>query len=258
MKVVILAGGFGTRLGNRTNLIPKPMVMIGDKPILWHIMKIYAHYGFNEFIICLGNKGEVIKDYFLHYKARNNDFTIDVGKSNIEFHNDHMNDDWKVTLVNTGINTKKGGRIKRVEKYLDDDINLLTYGDGVADININELINYHKNHKGIFTLTGVNPPSRFGDLIVENGMVRTFTEKPQTSQGLINGGFMIFDKPFLSYLTPDEDCDLERGILEELSKEGKVMVYQHKGIWECMDHERDVQHLNKLWNENKAFWKVWK
>ncbi|MCK4320998.1 glucose-1-phosphate cytidylyltransferase [candidate division WOR-3 bacterium] len=257
MKVVILAGGFGTRLGNRTNLIPKPMVKIGNKPILWHIMKIYAHYGFNEFIICLGNKGEVIKDYFLHYKARNNDFTIDVGKSNIEFHNDHVNNDWKVTLVDTGINTKKGGRIKRVEKYLDDDINLLTYGDGVADIDINELVKFHKNHDEIITITGVHPPSRFGELLEEDGIVKTFTEKPQTSQGLINGGFMVFDYDFLDYLTPDVDCDLEIGALKQLSHRGEVMVFKHKGKWECMDHERDVQHLNKLWEENKAFWKVW-
>jgi len=257
MKVIILAGGFGTRLGNRTNLIPKPMVMIGNKPILWHIMKIYSHYGKNEFVICLGYNGEVIKNYFLNFKALNSDFTINVDDSNIEFHTSYQKEDWKVTLVDTGIQTLKGGRIKRVEKYLDDGINLLTYGDGVADIDINKTISFHENHGGIFTITGVHPPSRFGDLIEEDGVVKTFTEKPQASQGLINGGFMVFDKEFLNFLTPDENCDLERGILEELSREGKVMVYKHVGNWECMDHERDVQHLNKLWKENKAFWKVW-
>jgi glucose-1-phosphate cytidylyltransferase len=233
------------------------MVMIGNKPILWHIMKIYSYYGKNEFVICLGYNGEVIKNYFLNFKALNNDFTINVDDKNIEFHTSYAKEDWKVTLVDTGIQTLKGGRIKRVEKYLDDGINLLTYGDGVADININETINFHKSHNGIFTITGVHPPSRFGDLIEENGVVKTFTEKPQASQGLINGGFMVFDKEFLDLLTLDEDCDLEMGILEELSLEGKVMVYKHMGSWECMDHERDVQHLNKLWKENKAFWKVW-
>ncbi len=257
MKVVILAGGFGTRLGNRTNLIPKPMVMIGNKPILWHIMKIYSHYGKNEFVICLGYNGEVIKNYFLNFKALNSDITITLDDSNIEFHTSYQKEDWKVTLVDTGIQTLKGGRIKRVEKYLDDGINLLTYGDGVADIDINKTISFHESHGGIFTITGVHPPSRFGDLIEEDGVVKTFTEKPQASQGLINGGFMVFDKEFVDLLTQDENCDLEMGILEELSREGKVMVYKHVGNWACMDHERDVQHLNKIWKENKAFWKVW-
>jgi glucose-1-phosphate cytidylyltransferase len=258
MKVVILAGGFGTRLGNRTTLIPKPMVKIGDKPILWHIMKIYSHYGHNEFIICLGHRGEVIKNYFLHYESLNNDFTVNISNSKINFHTAEKREDWKVTLVDTGINTLKGSRIKRIEKYLDEDINLLTYGDGVADINIDELIQFHKKHKGVITITGVNPPSRFGDLIEKNGMVKSFTEKAQASQGLINGGFMVFDRQFMDHLTPEGDCDLEKGVLEELAEKGKVMVYKHKGRWECMDHERDVKHLEKLWSENKAFWKVWK
>lgn len=257
MKAVILAGGFGTRLGNMTNLIPKPMVKIGEKPILWHIMKIYSHYGIKEFIICLGYKGEVIKDYFLHYEAKNNDFTINLGNSEIEFHNGHDEKDWKVTLVDTGINTLKGGRIKRIEKYLDDEINLLTYGDGVADININELIKFHKDHGKMVTITGVHPPARFGELIEENNVVKSFKEKPQISQGLINGGFMVFNKELLNYLTPDENCDFEIGPLEKLSKQGKVMVYKHEGNWACMDHERDVKYLNKIWAEGRAFWKVW-
>lgn len=257
MKVIILAGGFGSRLGDITNLIPKPMVKVGNKPFLWHIMKIYEHYGFNDFIICLGYKGEVIKDYFLNFEAMNNDFTIDVKNSAIDFYYIKKTEDWKVTLIDTGVNTLKGARIKRVEKYIDDDINLLTYGDGVADIDINKVIQFHKSHDGIITLTGVNPPSRFGDLIEENGIVKTFTEKAQASQGLINGGFMVFDREFLNHLNPEENCDLERQVLEELAEKGKVRVYKHEGSWECMDHERDVQHLNKLWNENKAFWKVW-
>ena len=257
MKLVILAGGFGTRLGNRTNLIPKPMVEIGQKPVLWHIMKIYSYYGINDFIICLGYRGDVIKDYFLHYEAKNNDFTINLGNSEITYYKGHEEKDWNVTLVDTGLNTLKGGRIKRVEKFLDEGINLLTYGDGVADININDLIYFHKNHGKIVTITGVHPPARFGELIEQDNVVKSFKEKSQTSQGLINGGFMVFDNQLLDYLTPDEDCDFEKGPLEELSEQNKVMVYIHKGNWDCMDHERDVNHLNKLWTTNNAFWKVW-
>jgi glucose-1-phosphate cytidylyltransferase len=234
------------------------MVQIGDKPVLWHIMKIYSHYGYNEFVLCLGYRGEVIKDYFLHYESLNNDFTVTISDSKIDFHTGEKLEDWKVTLVDTGINTLKGGRIKRIEKYLDSDVNLLTYGDGVADIDINKLIQFHKTHNGIITITGVRPPSRFGDLIEEDGVVKRFTEKAQASHGLINGGFMVFNRELMDRLTPEGDCDFEYGVLEELAEEGKVMVYKHEGRWECMDHERDVKHLNKLWLENKAFWKTWK
>ena len=257
MKVIILAGGWGTRLGNRTELIPKPLVKIGNKPILWHIMKIYSHYGFNDFIICLGVKGDIIKDYFYHYDVKNNDFIIDLLNGNIEFYNNHQEKNWRVSLINTGLNTLKGGRIKRVEKYLDPEINMLTYGDGVADIDIRKLVEFHKSHGKIFTITGVHAPSRFGELIEKDGKVFSFAEKPQTSVGLINGGFMVFNNTFLDYLQPDEDCDLERGAIEELSSKGQVMIYKHEGNWECMDHERDVKHLNNLWNKNNAFWKVW-
>ena len=257
MKVIILAGGWGTRLGNRTELIPKPLVKIGNKPILWHIMKIYSHYGFNDFIICLGVKGDIIKDYFYHYDVKNNDFIIDLLNGNIEFYNNHQEKNWRVSLINTGLNTLKGGRIKRVEKYLDPEINMLTYGDGVADIDIRKLVEFHKSHGKIFTITGVHAPSRFGELIEKDGKVLSFAEKPQTSVGLINGGFMVFNNTFLDYLQPDEDCDLERGAIEELSSKGQVMIYKHEGNWECMDHERDVKHLNNLWNKNNAFWKVW-
>lgn len=257
MKAIILAGGYGTRLGQRTSLIPKPMVRIGSKPIIWHIMKIYSHYGVNEFVICLGYKGEIIKDYFYHYGIKNNDFTIDLDNSNITYHSDHDETHWKVTLIDTGLDTLKGARLKRVEEYIDDGINLLTYGDGVADININKLIEFHKNHKKTVTITGVHPPARFGELIEEDNKVTSFSEKPQTSIGLINGGFMVFNNELLNHLTEKPDCDLEIGALEELSEQGEVMVYKHKGNWECMDHERDVKHLNKLWNEDNAFWKVW-
>lgn len=257
MKVVILAGGWGTRLGRRTELIPKPMVKIGNKPVLWHIMKIYSYFGYKDFVICLGVKADIIKDYFYHYEIKNNDFTINLSNGTIKYHNEHGEIDWNVTLIDTGLNTLKGGRIKRVEKYLDPDLNMMTYGDGVADIDIKKLIEFHKAHCKTVTITGVHAPARFGELIEENGKVLSFQEKPQTSVGLINGGFMVFTSDLLNYLTEDENCDFERGPLEKLTKLGEVMVYKHEGNWECMDHERDVDHLNKLWNMNQAFWKFW-
>ena len=256
MKVVILAGGWGSRLGQRTQLIPKPMVEIGNKPVLWHIMSIYSFYGFKDFIICLGVKGEVIRDYFYHYDMKNSDYTVDLSNGNIEFHQ-KKSQDWKVTLVDTGLNTLKGGRLKRVEKYLDPDMNMVTYGDGVCDININNLVEFHKSHGKLITITGVHAPSRFGEIIVEKGKVLSFEEKPQTSVGLINGGFMVFNNEFLDYLTPDEECDLELGAIEELTSNDEVMIFEHRERWECMDTERDVIHLNKLWTNNEAFWKKW-
>ncbi len=257
MKLVILAGGYGTRIGEQTSVIPKPMIQIGGKPILWHIMKIYSYYGINEFIICLGYKGEVIKNYFLHYETRNNDFTIDLKNSNIEYHNNHKELEWKVTLVDTGINTLKGGRLKRIEQYLDDDVNLLTYGDDVADINIKKLIEFHKKSNKSVTITGVHPPARFGELITKENLLVSFEEKPQTSQGLINGGFMVFNRELLDYLTIDEKCDYEIGALEILAKKGKIAVFKHKGNWACMDHERDVKYLREIWDKERAFWKIW-
>lgn len=257
MKVIILAGGWGTRLEGEDERIPKPMVMIGNRPVLWHIMKIYSHYGFNEFIICLGVKADNIKNYFYNYESINSDFTIEMSTGDIKYHAYHDERDWKVTLVDTGLNTLKGGRIKRIEKYLESDINMVTYGDGVADININKLIEFHKSHRKTVTITGVRPPARFGELIEKNGKVELFQEKPQTSKGLINGGFMVFNRKMLDYLTEDEKCDFEVGPLEILAQNGDIMVYKHDGSWECMDHGRDVVHLNKLWNDKKAFWKVW-
>jgi len=257
MKLVILAGGYGSRLGNLTNSIPKPMVQVGGKPIMWHIMKTYAQYGIKEFIVCLGYKGDVIKDYFLHYDANNNDFTVNLADNSVEFHNGHNEFDWKVTLVDTGLNTLKGGRLKRIEKYLDDDINLLTYGDGVADININNLIDFHNNTGKIVTISGVHPPARFGELVAEGDVLTSFEEKAQASQGMINGGYMVFNKELLNYLTTDEKCDLEAGILEKLASEGKIAVYKHDGLWACMDTERDLNYLERIWKNNEAFWKVW-
>lgn len=256
MKVIILAGGYGTRLGGITDTIPKPMVKIGNKPILWHIMKIYSAYGFNDFIISLGYKSEIIKEYFLNFSAYDNDFHINVGTKNITYFGHHEENDWNVSLINTGIDTLKGARIKRLENHLSD-INMVTYGDGLADININELLDFHKSHNKIITISGVHPPARFGEISEENGKLMFFKEKPWSSSGLINGGFMVFNKELLEYLSSDGSCDLEKGPLENLAKMGEVMIFKHQGKWECVDHGRDLVHLNKLWNEKNAFWKVW-
>ncbi|HOF07575.1 MAG TPA: glucose-1-phosphate cytidylyltransferase [Bacteroidales bacterium] len=256
MKTIILAGGYGTRLGNITEAIPKPMVKIGNKPIIWHIMKIYSHYGYKDFIISLGYKAEVIKEYFYNYDIYNSDYRINLGTKEIKLLNNQEEADWIVTLVDTGLDTLKGARIKRLEKYLDD-INMITYGDGVADINIANLIEFHKSHNKILTITGVHAPARFGEIIEKNNKIISFQEKPELSGGSINGGFMVFNRKLLDYLTTDEKCDFEKGPLEKLAQKGEIMLYKHLGKWACMDHERDVVYLNKLWNENKAFWKVW-
>jgi len=257
MKVVILAGGWGSRLGQQTENIPKPMINIGEKPILWHIMKIYSKYGHNDFVISCGVKAQVIKSYFANYQYYNNDFTVDTIKQKIKSHNQNKIEPWKVTLVDTGLNTLKGGRIKKVEKYLDADTNMIAYGDCVANIDINKLVDFHKSHGKKVTLTGVNPPARFGELIEKDNKVISFNEKPQTSVGLINGGFMIFNRDFLDYLTPEQDCDLEIGPIEKLVEEGELMVYKHSGEWGCLDHERDLEYLNHEWGTGQAFWKVW-
>ena len=258
MKVIILAGGYGTRLGSLTEAIPKPMLRIGNKPIIWHVMKIYSHYGYTDFVISLGYKADVVKEYFVNYTIYNNDFTISLQAQEITAHSRCNEDElrWKVSLIDTGLSSLKGARIKRLEKYLDD-VNMVTYGDGVADIDIKSLLEFHKSHNKIMSITGVCPPSRFGEVIEKDGHILAFEEKPQTSAGLINGGFMVFDKKLLDYLTPDETCDLEIGAFDELAREDEIMVYKHEGQWECVDTERDLRHLNRLWEEDKAFWKKW-
>lgn len=256
MKVIILAGGYGSRLGNIAEAIPKPMVKVGDKPIIWHVMKIYAHYGYKDFIISLGYKSDVIKEYFYNYLPYSNDFSINMKTQELKTLGPLSETNWNVSLINTGLNSLKGARIKRVEKHLDD-VNMVTYGDGVADIDINKLVKFHQSHNKMITITGVHPPARFGEIIEKNGHLISFEEKPQTSIGLINGGFMVFEKKFLDFLSTDEECDLEYGPFEKLAEIGEIMVFKHEGKWECVDHERDLKHLNELWNSNKAFWKVW-
>jgi glucose-1-phosphate cytidylyltransferase len=254
IKVVILCGGIGTRLKEETEYRPKPMVEIGGKPILWHIMKIYAHYGFKDFILCLGYKGELIKEYFYNYEILNNDFTIELGKHKMQPHNSHGEFGWKITLIDTGEKALKGARLKRIEKYIDSDIFMITYGDGVADINISDLLKFHNSHGKIATLTGVRPPSRFGTLSIEGDKVKKFIEKPQAIEGLINGGFFVFNKKIFNYLIDDDLCDLEIGTLDKLAVENELMVYKHLGDWMCMDTIRDMEYLNKLWLSGKAFW----
>ncbi|MBN2373532.1 glucose-1-phosphate cytidylyltransferase [bacterium] len=258
MKVVILCGGLGTRLREETEFRPKPMVEIGGKPILWHIMKIFSHYGFKDFILCLGYKGELIKEYFYHYEIFNNDFTVELGnKEGIEIYSNHDERGWRVTLADTGDKALKGARLKRAERYVDGDQFMMTYGDGIANVDINKLLAFHAGHGKIATVTGINPASRFGELKVKDDLVESFSEKPKTVSGLINGGFFVFKKGIFDYLSEEDDCDLEIGALEKVARDRQLMVYKHKGFWACMDNIRDMDYLNKLWNEKKAYWKVW-
>jgi glucose-1-phosphate cytidylyltransferase len=258
MKVVVLCGGLGTRLREETEFRPKPMVEIGGRPILWHIMKMYAHYGMREFVLCLGYRGNMIKDYFLNYEAMNNDFRISLGcKSHIEFMGAHQEQDFTVTLADTGLETMTGGRLQRVARYLkDDDTFLLTYGDGLSDVNIHSLIEFHKSHGKAATVTSVPPISRFGVLETDpRGQVQRFAEKPKAN-GLISAGFFVFNRRIFDYLTGPE-CILEREPMERLAREGELMAYRHDGFFFAMDTFREYQYLNELWASAKTPWKVW-
>jgi glucose-1-phosphate cytidylyltransferase len=258
MQTLILCGGMGTRLREETEYRPKPMVEIGGRPILWHIMKCYAAYGFTDFVICLGYKGETIKEYFLNYEAMNNDFTIELGKRNsVAFYDAHGENGWRITLVDTGIQTMTGARIKRASRYLSGDRFMVTYGDGVSDVNLRTLVAFHERANTLATVTGVHPSSRFGELLVNGDRVEQFSEKPQTHEGLVNGGFFVFERGALEYLSDDPECVLEREPLERLAAGGQLSVYQHRGFWQCMDTYRDYQQLNQLWDSGRAEWKQW-
>ncbi|QWR77093.1 glucose-1-phosphate cytidylyltransferase [Candidatus Magnetomonas plexicatena] len=260
MQVVILCGGLGTRLKEETEFRPKPMVVIGQRPILWHIMKIYAHHGFNDFVLTLGYRGEMIKDYFYNYELMSNSVTITLGHPNtLKVHKCHDEVGWQVTLVDTGDQAMKGARLKRVQRYIHGETFMLTYGDGVADIDINALLAFHKSHGKLATVTGVSPFARFGELRVRGNTVGMFTEKPEnpTSKGWISGGFFVLNREIFDYLTDSDDCDLEYGVFEELARTGQLMVYKHRGFWACMDTLRDMDYLNKLWKEGAAKWKIW-
>ncbi len=251
-----MAGGYGSRLGHITETIPKPMVEIGGKPILWHIMKYYSGFGLNEFVILLGYKAQVIKQYFFNYHLIN-DFAIQLNENKFQQLGQKADENWNVTLLDTGVENLKGSRIKQAEHVLEEGDHLLTYGDGLCDVDIAKTIAFHQAHGKLVTITGVRPPSRFGELNVEGNQVISFEEKPQVATGLINGGFMVINQKLLSYLNRDVNCDFEFGVLEQLAPKGEIMVYKHDGNWECVDTERDLNHLNKTWNGNKAFWKNW-
>ena len=257
MKVVILAGGMGTRLSEETVLKPKPMVEIGDKPIIWHIMKTYSHYGFNDFIICCGYKQHMIKEWFADYYLYNSDVTFDFSKEgSMEIHNSKT-EPWKVTCVDTGFMTMTGGRIKRIQKYIGNEPFMLTYGDGVCDVNISELVKFHETHGKKATLTAVVQKQQKGVLdISEVGAVRSFREKQSRDESPINAGFMVLEPSVFDYLDGD-DCVFESTPLEKLAEEGELMSYRHEGFWQCMDSMREKEILEKMWAIDKAPWKVW-
>ena len=256
MKVILLAGGFGSRLAEYTDVIPKPMVPVGGKPILWHIMQTYACFGHKDFYVALGYKAEVIKEYFLNYRALNADFTVDLASGNVTPHQvDPV--DWKVTLVDTGENTMTGGRLKRVKEYIKNEKAFcLTYGDGLSNINITELIKFHKAQKTKATLTAVIPPGRFGAVDIQLNKVKSFREKPAGDGSMINGGFFVLSPSIIDYIS-NSQTSLEREPLERLSDEGTLSAYQHKGFWHSMDTLRDKIYLEELWTSGKAPWKVW-
>ena len=255
MKVVILAGGLGTRLSEETELRPKPMVDIGERPILWHIMKSYASQGFKEFFVALGYKGEVIKRYFLDYHGMSKSVTIDVATGRASFHESEV-DDWKVHLMDTGLKTSTGGRVKRLQPWLEDGTFMLTYGDGVSDVDMNQLLAFHRKHGKIATLTAVRPPARFGALNFDGDMVTEFMEKPQIGEGWINGGFMCLEPRIFSYMKDDEDS-LEADVLTRLAKDRELVAYRHERFWQSMDTLRDVRLLESLWQSGRAPWRNW-
>ena len=254
MKVVILAGGFGTRISEESQLVPKPMIEIGGKPILWHIMKEYAHFGFNEFVICAGYKQHVIKKYFADYTLHNSDVTFDFrGETRIKVHN-NFSEDWKVTVVDTGYGTLTGGRVKKIQPYVDGDTFLLTYGDGVSDVNISALVEFHKSHGKICTITAVKPESRFGYLDFDGDKVLAFREKSKDDVGWINAGYMVLNAKVFDFI--DGDVSFEQEPMKNLTRVGEVMAYRHDGFWQCMDTLRDKMRLEKLWDDG-APWKTW-
>lgn len=256
MKVVILAGGLGTRLQEETAIKPKPMVEVGGYPILWHIMNIYAAQGYKEFIVALGYKAEIIKNYFLNFRTSRKDLSINLLTGGVNIYEGDC-EDWLIYLVDTGNNTQTGGRLKRLANWIGNETFMMTYGDGVGDIDINRLLSLHRSSGKLATVTAVHPPSRFGELVIENDQVSCFDEKPQTGEGWINGGFFILEPQILDYISGDA-MPWEREPLQRLAEEGQLSAYKHDGFWQCMDTIRDVQLVEKLWAEGKAPWKIWK
>ncbi|GHT02172.1 glucose-1-phosphate cytidylyltransferase [Bacteroidia bacterium] len=259
MKAVILAGGFGSRLSEETTVIPKPMVEIGGKPILWHIMKIYSHYGIKDFVVCCGYKQYIIKEYFANYFRHNCDMTVDLSDNSIAIHDNHS-EDWKVTLVDTGLNTMTGGRIKRIQKYVGNERFLLTYGDGVTDLDVADTIKAHEQARATLSLTAYKPVGKFGmlDIDMTNNRVKSFLEKPDGDGNWINAGFFVCEPEVFNYIPENDDtCVFEKNPLEQIATEGKMFAYKHHGFWKPMDILRDNLELNEMWNSGKAPWKVW-
>lgn len=255
MKVVILAGGFGTRISEETHLKPKPMIEIGGMPLLWHIMKLYSTFDINEFIICCGYKGYMIKEYFSNYSLHMSDITIDLKKNDFEVHQ-KFTEPWKITLVDTGLNTQTGGRLKRIKDYLADETFCFTYGDGLCNLDIRKSIDYHKKSNNFGTVTAVQPPGRFGVLEIDEKNVLSFQEKPKGDYSWINGGFFVFEPKIFDYIEDDATI-LERTPLEKLAKDGKLGAYRHTGFWQALDTLRDRTQLDSLWNNGIAPWKIW-
>ena len=254
MKTVIFAGGIGSRISEESHLRPKPMIEIGEKPILWHIMKIYASQGFHEFIICLGYKGYMIKEYFMNYFMHNSDVTVDIARNKIEIH-ETKTESFKVTLVDTGLHTQTAGRLKRIRHHVGNDDFMLTYGDGLADVSIHELIKFHKSHGKIATMTVVQPEGKFGALDFDNdGLVTVFNEKPRGDRHWINGGFFVLDRRVFKYLSTDPSCSFEKEPLQMLAADGELMMFEHTGFWSCLDTMRDLVHLNQLWETGDTPW----
>jgi glucose-1-phosphate cytidylyltransferase len=258
MQVVILCGGQGTRIRDVADDIPKPMIPIGGRPILWHIMKGYAHYGFKRFILCLGYKSWSVKEYFLNYALANSDLSVELDRLGaVTVKEPYRLEDWEVTLAETGLDTMTGGRVKRIQKYLEGDHFLLTYGDGVSDLDVHSLVDFHFRQGKLGTVTAVRPPGRFGELEVEAGRVAEFQEKPLVTQGLINGGFFVFHRRFVERLPERDDLFLEQEPLMNLAREGELAAYPHEGFWHCMDNSRDYHLLNNLWTSGAAPWNSW-
>ncbi|WP_299489195.1 glucose-1-phosphate cytidylyltransferase [Acaryochloris sp. IP29b_bin.137] len=260
MKIIILCGGFGTRIRDVADEIPKPMIPIGGKPIIWHIMKYYAHWGYQDFILCLGYKGESIKHFFLNYESSISDLTLTLGKyDNVEYHNEHAEVGWKVTLAETGIGTLTGTRVKRVKRYLGDDDNfMLTYGDGVGNVDIKALVKFHKSHGKIMTVSGMRPPGRFGELeLREDNTIVGFNEKPQATRGRISGGYFVCRKELFDYIDDNGNITLEQEPMKNLANDSQMMMYEHDGFWQPMDTYRDYKLLNSLVDDKQAPWMVW-
>ncbi len=254
MKVGILAGGLGTRLSEETVVKPKPMVEIGGKPLLWHIMRSFADYGFTEFVIALGYKGELIKDYFINYRKRTCNLTVRLSTGDLMVHNGHS-EDWTIHLLDTGVKTQTGGRVKRISQYIGREPFLLTYGDGVSNVNMHKLVEFHRSQKKIATITAVRPPARFGDLTFDGEMVSVFAEKPQTGEGWINGGFFVLEPEIVNYIDSD-DTSFESTPMERLTRENQLMAYRHNDFWQCMDTLRDVHLLENMWASGNIPWRV--